>query len=219
MTGASVVLVVVGLVALAGIAFAVLARFRQIPCQAWLAWLVERDSPFTQTNRAAVIIERSDVRPGMAVLDLGCGPGRLTVPLAQRVGDHGQVVAVDIQDGMLDRAREKARAANLANVQFVPAAAGQADLGRDRFDRAFLVTVLGEIPDRDAALKEVFSALKPGGLLSVTEVVFDPHFQSYQSVAQRAATAGFREAAHQGNRFAFTLILQKPPDGAGNSAM
>jgi ubiquinone/menaquinone biosynthesis C-methylase UbiE len=117
---------------------------------------------------------------------------------------------VDIQDRMLDRAREKARAANVANVQFVRAAAGTGDVGRDRFDRAFLVTVLGEIPDRDAALKEIFAALKPGGVLSVTEVALDPHFQTYRGVARRVAAVGFRETTRYGNRFAFTLILQKP---------
>jgi len=198
------------LIVLIGIVWSVLARSRQIPCHAWLSWLVELDSPFTRTNRAHVIIERSDVRPGMAVLDLGCGPGRLTVPLAQRVGEQGEVVAVDIQEAMLDRAREKARAAGLANVRFVRAAAGQGELGRDRFDRAFLVTVLGEIPDRDAALKEIFAALRPDGILSVTEVVFDPHFQTQGSIIRRAAAVGFRETARHGNRLAFTLILQRP---------
>jgi 2-polyprenyl-3-methyl-5-hydroxy-6-metoxy-1,4-benzoquinol methylase len=209
-TAAYIVAGVACVIVLAGIVGSVLARSRRIPCQAWLAWLVELDNPFTRTHRADVIIERSDVRPGMTVLDLGCGPGRLTVPLARRVGTEGQVIAVDIQEPMLDRAREKVRAAGIANVQFVRAAAGQGDLGRDRFDRAFLVTVLGEIPDRDAALKEIFAALQPGGLLSVTEVIFDPHFQTCSSVVRRAEAAGFREAARHGNRVAFTLLLQKP---------
>ena len=185
-----------------------------MPCPAWLAWLVELDSPFFKTNRAAVIIERSDVRPGMTVLDVGCGPGRLTIPLARRVGEHGEVVAMDIQAGMLARARDKARAAALANIRFVQGAAGETDLGRDRFDRAFLVTVLGEIPDRDMALRKIFAALRPGGTLSVTEIMLDPHYQRYRSVARRAGTAGFCERARHGRGIAFTLILEKPRDGA-----
>jgi precorrin-6B methylase 2 len=209
-TAAFIVAGVACLIVLVGIVWSVVARSRQVPCQAWLACLVERDSPFTRTNRAAVIIERSDVRPGMTVLDLGCGPGPLTVPLAQRVGEQSEVIAVDIQEKMLDRARENARAANLGNVRFVQAAAGQADLGRDRFDRAFLVTVLGEIPDRDAALREIFESLKPGGTLSVTEVALDPHFQTCSSVARRATAIGFSETARHGNRLAFTLLLRKP---------
>ena len=172
--------------------------------------MVELDNPFTKTNRAATIVERLDLWPGMVVLDVGCGPGRLTIPTATRVGSAGSVVAMDIQSGMLQRAREKARAANLTNIEFLQAGVGEGKLGRNRFDRAVLVTVLGEIPNRDAAMREIFDALKPGGILSVTEVIFDPHFQSRQTVARLARTGGFREKAFHGNAIAFTLNLEKP---------
>jgi ubiquinone/menaquinone biosynthesis C-methylase UbiE len=209
-TVAYIVLGVIVLIGLVAIVWRVGSRRRSIPCPAWLGWLVELDNPFTKTNRAAVIVERLDLRPGMAVLDAGCGPGRLTIPIARRVGQQGEVLAMDIQAGMLRRAREKARAANLANIQFLEAALGEGKLGRDRFDRTVLVTVLGEIPDREAGLTEIFAALKPGGLLSVTEIIFDPHFQSRQTVARLARAAGFREQAFHGNRIAFTLNLERP---------
>jgi SAM-dependent methyltransferase len=180
------------------------------PCQVWLARLIERDNPLAKANRAAVIIDRLDVRPGMAVLDVGCGPARLTIPLAERVGEHGAVVAVDMQDGMLARAADKAQAAKLANIQFVLARAGEGRLERNRFDRAVLITVLGEIIDRDAALMEIFESLKPGGILSVIETIFDPHFQTYRSVRQRTEAAGFREVTRYGNWLGFTLNLQRP---------
>jgi SAM-dependent methyltransferase len=190
-TVAYIVLGVIVLIGLVAIIWRVGSSRRSIPCPAWLGWLVELDNPFTKTNRAAVIVERLDLRPGMAVLDAGCGPGRLTIPIARRVGQQGEVVAMDIQAGMLRRAREKARAANLANIQFLEAA-------------------LGEVPDREAGLTEIFAALKPSGLLSVTEIIFDPHFQSRQTVARLARAAGFREQAFHGNRIAFTLNLERP---------
>lgn len=92
------------------------SRRHTLPCPAWLRWLVELDNPFTQTNRARVIIDHLDLQPGMKVLDVGCGPGRLTIPLAQKVGPQGQVVAIDIQPGMLRRAQEKAEAAHLIGL-------------------------------------------------------------------------------------------------------
>ena len=186
------------------------SRRHEAPCPAWLRWLVEIDNPFARTTRAAVIVEHLDLGPGMAVLDLGCGPGRVTIPVAERVGPGGTVVAVDLQAGMLARAEEKARAAGLTNIEFVRAAAGEGRLGRDRFDRALLVTVLGEIPDRRAALDEVFAALKPGGVLSVTETIFDPHYQRRATVTRLAGEAGFRERGSFGNRIAYTLNLAKP---------
>ena len=189
------------------------SRHHSIPCPVWLSWLVEMDNPFTRTNRAAVIVDHLDLEPGMTVLDLGCGPGRVTLPLAWRVGPSGKVVAVDIQAGMLARAREKAQAANLSNIEFVQAGAGEGKLAHAQFDRTVLVTVLGEIPDRAAALQEIFTTLKPGGILSVTEVIFDPHFQRQSTVLRLADEAGFREKACFGNRIAYTLHLEKPLPG------
>jgi ubiquinone/menaquinone biosynthesis C-methylase UbiE len=175
-----------------------------------LSWLIELDNPFIKTSRADVIIERLDVAPGMYVLDVGCGPGRLTIPLAKAVGEDGCVVAIDIQAGMLKRAREKAESAKLTNIRFVRAAIGQGTLERDRADRAVLVSVLGEIPDREAALTDIFGGLKPGGILSVTEVMFDPHFQRQATVRQLAEAVGFRQKGLFGNRLAYTMHLEKP---------
>jgi ubiquinone/menaquinone biosynthesis C-methylase UbiE len=200
----------IGLAVLAAAAWLVVSRRRSLPCPVWLGWLVELDNPFTKTNRAHVIIEHLGVAPGMYVLDVGCGPGRLTIPLARAVGESGRVVAIDLQAGMLERAQGKAEAARLTNIRFVHAAIGAGTLERDRADRAVLVTVLGEIADRAAALAEIFAALKPGGILSVTEVAFDPHFQRQATVQQLASAAGFRHKALFGTRLAYTMHLEKP---------
>lgn len=166
------------------------SRRHTVPCPVWLRWLVELDNPFTKTSQAAVIVDHLNIQPGMVVVDFGCGPGRVTVPVAKQVGDEGRVVAVDIQAG-----------------------AGEGKLGHCRFDRALLVSVLGEIPDRKGALKEIFEALKSGGILAVTETIFDPHYQSRKTVTQLAAEVGFQEYSFFGNRMAYTLNLEKPNNG------
>jgi ubiquinone/menaquinone biosynthesis C-methylase UbiE len=206
----------VGLVVLViaiGVVWRFASRRHSLPCPVWLRWLVELDNPFTKTNRSEVIVRHLDLQPGMSVLDVGCGPGRVTIPVAMQVGQQGDVVAVDIQAGMLRRAEEKSRAANLTNIRFLQVGAGEGKLEHSRYDRALLVTVLGEIPNREDALKEIFDSLKPGGLLSVTEIIFDPHFQGRKTVVRLADAVGFREKAFYGNRIAFTLILEKPPGG------
>jgi SAM-dependent methyltransferase len=73
----------------------------------------------------------------------------------------------------------------------------------------FPVSVLGEIPDRETALQEIFDSLKPGGILSVTEIIFDPHFQRRSTVARLATQAGFQEYAFFGSWYAYRLNLQK----------
>ncbi len=87
---------------------------------------------------------------------------------------------------------------------------GEGSLDVEPADRAILVTVLGEIPDREAALKAIFDVLKPGGILSVTEIVFDPHFQRRSTATRFALAAGFGEKAFFGNRIAYTLHFDKP---------
>ena len=92
------------------------SRRKSLPCPAWLSLLVELDNPFAKTNKASFIVEHLHLHPGMNVLDFGCGPGRLTIPLARRIGPKGEVTAVDIQPGMIERAKEKAQAAFLTNI-------------------------------------------------------------------------------------------------------
>lgn len=186
------------------------SRRQTLPCPVWLRWFVELDNPFTKTNRSAVIIEQLDIVPGMSVLDVGCGPGRITIPLARKVGSQGKVVAVDIQAGMLRRAEAKAKKAGLTNIQFVQAGAGEGKIEKNRFDRALLVTVLGEIPKRESAVQEIFDALKSGGILAITEIIFDPHFQRRSTVRKLAQQIGFREKNYFGNAIAYTLHFEKP---------
>jgi ubiquinone/menaquinone biosynthesis C-methylase UbiE len=198
---------------LAGLVFVVwrlLSRRASLPCPSWLSWMVELDNPFAKDHNAASIVRRLDVRPGMRILDAGCGPGRLTVPLARAVGPEGRIDAVDIQPQMLDQARTRVSAAELTNVDFIEHALGSGGLADGVYDRATLVTVLGEISDRRAALIEIFRSLKPGGTLSVTEILFDPHYQRRATVELLAREAGFVPTLFIRNAVAYTIHLLRP---------
>jgi ubiquinone/menaquinone biosynthesis C-methylase UbiE len=196
--------------ALVVITWRLASRRHSLPCPVWLRWLVELDNPFTKTNRAKFIVETLALTKGMVVLDAGCGPGRLTVPLAKGVGETGRVVALDIQAGMLARAKIKTEASGCSNVEFVAAALGDGKLAAGLFDRIVLVTVLGEIPDQTAAFKELFHALKPGGVLAIVEVIFDPHFQTRKTVTSLAATNDLEERAFFGHSLAYVIHFAKP---------
>lgn len=213
MTASIILLLAVAATVLVAVAWRFASRRQSLPCPVWLRWLVEIDNPFTKTNRAAFIVETLALTHGMTVLDAGCGPGRLTVPLARGVGSTGRVVALDIQPGMLARAKAKTEAAGQENVAFVAAGLGDGRLAANGFDRAVLVTVLGEIPNPAVALAELFSALKPGGLLAIVEVIFDPHFQSRSTVTRLAVSAGFRERAFFGHSLAYVIHFEKPDGG------
>jgi hypothetical protein len=74
-TLAYILLGLLGVIAVVAVVWRGASRRRSLPCPTWLSRLVELDNPFTETNRAAVIVERLELQPGMAVLDVGCGPG------------------------------------------------------------------------------------------------------------------------------------------------
>ena len=213
MTPTTTIIAVVVIITLVVTIWRLASSRHSLPCPVWLRWLVELDNPFTKTNRAAFIVETLALAPGMTVLDAGCGPGRLTVPLARGVGTSGRVVALDIQAGMLARAKTKTVTAGLANIDFINAGLGDGKLPRNRFQRAVLVTVLGEIPDRRAAFAELFNTLAPGGILAVVEVIFDPHFQTRSTVIDLAVAAGFRERAFFGHFLAYVIHFEKPHGG------
>ena len=181
-------------------------RYAALPCPWWMVPLLE--NPYFQVVAGAeLLMDRAGIRPGMVVLDAGCGPGRLTVPIAKRVGEAGRVVALDRQPRMLRRLQRRLAKHGLANVETILGGLGEGRLPADRFDVALLVTVLGEIPDKAAALREIRAALRAGGVLSVTEVLPDPHYPTLARVRALAAEVGLTEQSLFEGRAGYTLNL------------
>jgi ubiquinone/menaquinone biosynthesis C-methylase UbiE len=202
--------VLLGLALIAAIGM--LWRWASWPCPSWLVPLLENPY-FEAVAGAKLLLARAGVRPGMCVLDAGCGPGRVTLPAAACVGASGRVVAVDIQAGMIEKLRRRLEARGVSNVELLLAGLGEGKLGEGRFDVVLLVTVLGEIPDKLSALREIFRALRPGGVLSVTEVLPDPHYQTASRVRALSTQAGFHESSMHGGWLSYTINLSKPAGG------
>lgn len=179
------------------------------PCPHWLSLFLE--TPYMHLVAGAEsILNRLALERGMRVLDVGCGPGRLSVPAAHRVGPSGQVTALDLQPQMLQQAQARAEAGNSHNIQFVHGGIGTGVVPADTFERAILVTVLGEVVQKEAAMAEIYAALKPSGILSITEVLPDPHYQTYRTVRRLAQEAGFVAGKRWRNGLAYTAHFVKP---------
>jgi ubiquinone/menaquinone biosynthesis C-methylase UbiE len=183
------------------------------PYPVWMSGLL--DNPVTyRLSGTTTLAERASVTKGMRVLDAGCGPGRLTIPLARRVGTAGEVVALDVQEGMLERVRRRAAEHGLTNIRTLRsglgAVTGTQELRVAGFDRVLLVTVLGEVPDPERAMRELYSVLKPGGLLSVTELIIDPDYQPRNRVRALGQDVGFEIERSYGTALAFTQNFRKP---------
>lgn len=198
----------VGGVLLAAIAWRFVSRRHLVPCPAWMAWLLESRiaKPLMDADRTLAPLQ---LARGMSVLDAGCGAGRVTLRLADEVGWEGGVLAVDVQPKMLKKVEERAMQKGVHHIQTRCIRLGMGELPRDQFDRAVLATVLGEIPDQVAALREIRGALKPGGLLAVTEVFPDPHYQTRRHVKRVLEEAGFDVVAQGGGFLSHTTLARR----------
>src|SRR5580704_10117479 len=103
---------------------------------------------------------------GESVLEIGCGTGALTVPLAAAVGEHGRVVAVDISEPMLGAARQRVGESGLRNITLLHGDAQVFELEPATFDLATSRMGVMFFADPTAAFRNIGGALKPGGRLA-----------------------------------------------------
>ena len=107
-----------------------------------------------------------NLRSGMSLLDCGCGPGTITLGLAEAVAP-GRVIGIDIEPGMVERAISIASERGIENVEFRVADIGSLPFDSGAFDAVFTASVLEHLPDPTQALVEIFRVLKPGGSVGV----------------------------------------------------
>lgn len=166
---------------------------------------VQAPHPGITRQRLRQILEPTS---GERVLEIGPGTGYYTLDLAQWVGAEGVVEVFDLQQEMLDHTIRRAREGGLWNVTPTQGDAQKLPYEDDAFDAAVLVTVLGEIPDQDAALGEIARVLRPGGRLIVGELFGDPHMVTLASLRRRAETAGLRLERRVGSPLAYFARLE-----------
>jgi Methyltransferase domain len=137
------------------------------------------------------------------------------VQVAQWIVPTGTLDVLDVQQDMLDAVMRRAGDQGITNITPTHGQAGDAlPYPDDRFDAAYLVTVLGEIPEPEVALRELHRVLRPGGRLAVGEVLLDPDYTSLRELRSLAeAGSGSCGATARRSR---TLPGSTRPDAAGS---
>jgi ubiquinone/menaquinone biosynthesis C-methylase UbiE len=187
-----------GLVAGAGVLGAAL-WWRRHPsaCPYSQRFWVEAPHPFITRERLRSVLEPA---AGERVLEVGPGTGYYALPVAQWLGPDGRLDVLDVQQEMIDHTLGRAAAEGISNISAARADARQMPYPDASFDAAYLVTVLGEIPDQVAALRELRRVVKPGGRIVVGELFGDPHMVTSRALRDRAAAAGLEVDGKLGGR-------------------
>jgi len=154
-------------------------------------------------------LRQMGIGQGMRVLELGPGSGFLTIEAARRVGDSGMLYCLDIEPALVVRLRQKTAKAGLENVALIVGNGECIPFADSIFDLAFLVAVLGEMPNKDVALRELHRVLTPGGVLSISELLPDPDYPLRGTTIAWALKAGFEPFQEFGNFFTYVVNFRR----------
>ncbi len=145
---------------------------------------------------------------GERVLEIGPGVGVHALPIAASLLPNGVLDVLDVQREMLADLTRRAARKNLPNIVPTQGDAQRLPYADGTFDAAYLIGVLGEIPDTVAALQELRRVLRTSGRLVVSELVIDPDFMSLRALREKAGDAGFVFKRSSGPCWAYSALLQ-----------
>lgn len=134
--------------------------------------------------------DRTCLKEGDLVLDLGCGGGIDVLLAAQKVGQSGHVTGLDMTEEMLQIARENQAMTNITNVDFVQGYLEDLPFEDDTFDSVISNCVINLCEDKSRALSEALRVLKPLGCFVIADIAFDSAYYQAQNVSSAAAILG-----------------------------
>ena len=131
------------------------------------AWL-ERSSR-EREEKLSLLVKSLKLKPGMVVADIGAGSGVISMLMAEQIGGEGSILAVDVQQKMLDRLVQRARQRGLTNIKPIKGTSKSPNLKPGSVDLVILVDVYHEFDFPFEMLQQISAALKPGGRVAFVE--------------------------------------------------
>jgi ubiquinone/menaquinone biosynthesis C-methylase UbiE len=151
------------------------------------------------------------VRPGDTVLDAGCGPGYFTRAMARMVGEKGRVIAVDLQEGMLEKLKDRATSEGLiSRIRVIKASDTSLNLpGDEPVSFALAFYLVHEVPDQGRLYGEIARVLVPGGILLLVEPNMRVSEQEFSHSCDMAEGRGFQVIGRPKILFSRAALLKK----------
>jgi len=179
-------------------------------CPWWLGYMI--DNGVRRLLHEPEKILAPYASEGMRVMDIGCGMGMFSIGLAKLVGATGSVLAVDLQQKMLDVVANRSREAGVAE-RVVTHRCEPERLGVEGpFDFALAFFMVHEAPNTRALMEEVFGALREKGRWLVIEPKMHVTASEFEAMRGVAKLVGFVEVGCEPVRLTHTLLLEKPEE-------
>ena len=189
----------------------ILRKFVHFPAPPFVRYFLDSNLR-RKMQSPLLVIERSGIKEGMKVLEIGCGSGAFTPYIARAVGEKGTVYSLDIQQkmlGQLYKKLQKEENKDIDNVKLILGNAYELPFEDQAIDVVTFITVLQEIPDKAKALIEARRVLKKDGKLAITELLVDPDYPLRKTTIKQVANAGFEVARNEGNLINYTICFDK----------
>jgi ubiquinone/menaquinone biosynthesis C-methylase UbiE len=185
----------------------IVRRFLHFPIPPFVARFI--DNPIRRRIQpASRVVDWIGILDGMRVLEIGPGPGTLTIEAAKRVGGNGRIFAVDIEPAEISRLNRRLQREKITNVTTKVASAYELPFPDKAFDIVFMIAVLAEIPDKKKALLEIKRVLKDDGLLAIGEFLPDPDYPRRKTVIGWCKDAGLEPVAAHGGLVHYVVTFR-----------
>ena len=154
-------------------------------------------------------ILRPYIEEGMMVLDVGCGPGFFSIDMAQMVGKSGRVIASDLQEGMLQKVRDKIKGTELEERIKLHKCEEHKIGVSDHVDFVLLFYMVHEVPNKERFFHEIETILRPNGQVLIVEPSFHVSKSAFEDTIKKARDVGFIDTEGPNMLFHKTAILKK----------
>lgn len=177
-------------------------------CPHWLAPML--DNPLRRWLTGTRRIARTYLRPGMTMLDVGCGSAPLLLDAAEAVGPDGAIICADLQPAMLARVAAKARRAGIeGRVRLHQCGAESLGLEPAIADLAVAFWMLHEVPSQEALLAEIAACLRPGGRFLLFEPGIHVSAEAFARSLEHAEACGMTVVERPRFRMSHTAVLER----------
>jgi len=157
------------------------------------------------------LIQRLELKETYNVLEVGPGPGYFSCKVAESLKD-GKLTLSDVQKEMLDYAKKRLTKKKIFNVEYNFCNGFEFSFESNQFDVIYMVTVLGEIENKQQNVKEFYRLLRPNGILSISELGGDPDKMSIKEIKDLLHGSGFELEKLYGTEKNFTINFRKEAD-------